>query len=747
MKKWIISLSALLVVTLICVSLLPMNAQAAVPSGKCGDNLTWKYESLILTISGTGPMYNYSEENKAPWTQIEKNIHSWTIEEGVTSIGDYAFAHKPMASTGSVLLPTSITSIGSNAFANWSLANLYFKGDAPSFAEDAFENAGITVHTVNWPESVKKQYSSRKLTWKEVELRLAANHSNVAVPLNGTLKKEDVEILYMYTVEKDYTPREFSVSAYDNTTYGQKDVTITVDGSTFDYTFFISDGKNHLDLLDVTFDKMPYYTGKYMWIEPTITLGTLRLVRGQDYDLETERTTKGILFIKVIGKGLLEGFEKTFYAPIVKSDLSNADINPRDEIFKAEPMTTLLSVRVDAQLSKEEYTAVYENNVNVGNATVRVIGNDYYYGEAVSSFKIELSEGNYAMTGNYLGKADGELSEDYYIEESMCYPGPKNFWIKGVGIHIFACQLYEYQEDTAVLIADYVSGVGDWSDNQFQYDFSYVYEEAADVGGRSFALIYSWVDENLDVYGGIRILHVPSKVRKATSVTLQQVEKDGDFRQDYFTLVGDDGVVDSVAWTSSDSTVAAVKNGTVTFYKPGKATITARYGNITKTHEMTVATLDLTEGFIFDYKNGKANVIWDNRILEENVDYTLSVEQRDVGTVVTATGKGLFAGQLEKVFNGINSLANPHTHSYTDSKDQFCNGCGCNRDYQLTMPGDITANGSVNNEDVAYLLWHTLFAEDYPLTVNGDLTSDGAVNNDDVVLLLWHTLFPKDYPL
>ena len=63
------------------------------------------------------------------------------------------------------------------------------------------------------------------------------------------------------------------------------------------------------------------------------------------------------------------------------------------------------------------------------------------------------------------------------------------------------------------------------------------------------------------------------------------------------------------------------------------------------------------------------------------------------------------------------------------------------------VPGDCDGNGTVNNEDVIYLLWHTMFAESYPLAVSGDCNEDGAVNNEDVIYLLWHTMFPESYPL
>ena len=63
------------------------------------------------------------------------------------------------------------------------------------------------------------------------------------------------------------------------------------------------------------------------------------------------------------------------------------------------------------------------------------------------------------------------------------------------------------------------------------------------------------------------------------------------------------------------------------------------------------------------------------------------------------------------------------------------------------IPGDLTGDGTVDNLDVEYLLWYTLFPEDYPLTGVGDFDGNGTVDNLDVEYLLWHTLFPEDYPL
>ena len=81
-------------------------------SGKCGYNLTWNLSNGVLTISGTGNMYNY-DWGDSPWYS-NRNIHTVIINDGVTSIGNFAFPF--CYSLTSVTIPNSVTSIGSSAF-------------------------------------------------------------------------------------------------------------------------------------------------------------------------------------------------------------------------------------------------------------------------------------------------------------------------------------------------------------------------------------------------------------------------------------------------------------------------------------------------------------------------------------------------------------------------------------------------------------------------------------------------------
>lgn len=93
-------------------------------SGTCGDSLTWSYNSdtQTLTISGTGKMTDFqgndSDSGIAPWRGSGSDFSGQRgttviIEEGVTSIGTYAFQRCNLTT---VSIPKSLKSIGNNAF-------------------------------------------------------------------------------------------------------------------------------------------------------------------------------------------------------------------------------------------------------------------------------------------------------------------------------------------------------------------------------------------------------------------------------------------------------------------------------------------------------------------------------------------------------------------------------------------------------------------------------------------------------
>ena len=107
-------------------------------SGTCGDNLTWDLTDGVLTISGTGDMYNFSY-NGSPWDSYRSLITEVSIGNGVTSIGYSAF----FGCTGltSVNIGNSVTSIGEWAFDGCSsLTSIEIPSSITNIGEWAFEH-------------------------------------------------------------------------------------------------------------------------------------------------------------------------------------------------------------------------------------------------------------------------------------------------------------------------------------------------------------------------------------------------------------------------------------------------------------------------------------------------------------------------------------------------------------------------------------------------------------------------------
>ena len=153
------------------------SVNTAAYDGKCGDNAYWTLDEGALTIFGEGAMYNYAgnDANRAPWYADRENITSVTIEEGVTSIGNFAFddcygltsieipssvtsisdyAFYYCTSLTSIEIPSSVTSIGKSAFYNCiSLTSIEIPSSVTSIGESAFEACyGLT--NIEIPSSV-----------------------------------------------------------------------------------------------------------------------------------------------------------------------------------------------------------------------------------------------------------------------------------------------------------------------------------------------------------------------------------------------------------------------------------------------------------------------------------------------------------------------------------------------------------------------------------------------------------------
>ncbi|MCD7843058.1 MAG: leucine-rich repeat domain-containing protein, partial [Clostridiales bacterium] len=138
-----------------------VTAQADGTSGQCGDDVYWDLdeETGVLTISGTGDMYDYAhieddgDYGTAPWYSYHESITAAVIEDGVTSIGDFAFFG--CGSLESLTIPDSVTSIGYYAFQAAGLTSITIGSGVTWIAEDGvFDTESLTEINVDESNTV-----------------------------------------------------------------------------------------------------------------------------------------------------------------------------------------------------------------------------------------------------------------------------------------------------------------------------------------------------------------------------------------------------------------------------------------------------------------------------------------------------------------------------------------------------------------------------------------------------------------
>lgn len=167
-----------------------LNQGVPIPiSGNCGQtgidgsDVTWSYDKLskTLTISGTGAMMYYGLTNNylhstSPWSVFDDELEHVVIENGVTSVGAYAFAM--CGHLNSVSLPSSVFQIDQAAFYTSSLARIDIpRIETVSLAQYAFDYCpeGLSIVV---PSTLLKTYQTAN-NWSTYADKLVGSLSEV----------------------------------------------------------------------------------------------------------------------------------------------------------------------------------------------------------------------------------------------------------------------------------------------------------------------------------------------------------------------------------------------------------------------------------------------------------------------------------------------------------------------------------------------------------------------------------------
>ena len=113
-KYLVMKTSITLILAILCSTSIALATTYTGTTGDC--TYTLDTDEGTLVISGTGAMADYASYSSMPWYDYRSKVKTVTIEDGVTSIGSYAFYYCTSLTSVTFGDNSALTSIGSYAF-------------------------------------------------------------------------------------------------------------------------------------------------------------------------------------------------------------------------------------------------------------------------------------------------------------------------------------------------------------------------------------------------------------------------------------------------------------------------------------------------------------------------------------------------------------------------------------------------------------------------------------------------------
>ena len=633
----------------------------------CGENLTWAIADGVLTVSGTGPMFNFGSEygswDNVPW--IEEEYTSVVIEDGVTSIGNCAFYCSPMTS---VSIPDSVTSIGNYAFYFCSdLAALDLPDALTSVGDNAFAWCGMAEVTV--PGSLK--------VMGEGMFCFCPNLATVVI-------EEGVEVVQGFDCDSSLTSVTLPESL---TTLGDgafancdamKELVIPANVTSIgSWAFYSDSGWSNYDSI------------KFCGSAPAFGEDPFLFVTANCYYPEGDASWDAVI--------------------------SDANVNREAELTWT-PYTRILSGTCG------ENTAW---NLTGGTLTVSGTG----------------AMEDYSSANGQPWHAYGDLISSVVVEGTVSHIGAYSFY--GLdnlisitvedGVESIAGHSMKYCKNLAsVTIPASVTEMG----VQTFYG-SELLTTAGPMGG-GYDVEFGWT-EAIPV-------HAFDSMVQLVSVELP----------DTLVSIGDSAFLDCFALTSIDLPQGLVSIGKRAFEETALTSVVLP-DSVTAIGSEAFQYVPMTELVLSKNLTAIPYAAFSGCDALTAVTVPASVTEignkafENCAVLAEITFEGAAPAMSQDTFGSVTATAYypAGDASWTEEVRQSYGGAVTWISYgeESIIPGDVDGDGVLNDEDVAQLLWHTLFPDAYPISGSADFNGDGMVDDQDVAYLLWHTLFPDAYPL
>ncbi len=404
-----------------------------------------------------------------------KNLQKFVITEGATRIGEGVFYASGLRK---VTLPSTCTSIGVNAFRETKLMEITIPDACIMIENGAFMDCGSLINVTFSEQSELESIGS--------SFNYCTSLKSIVIPascksIGSSCFSNDDEL---ETVEFRNPDTQIGTGAF----YGQDDLTVYAEPgavSTYMKTNFSDSSRyrynRYTDTLTIkALPKTEYDYGESfsldgLEIEADYTSDTAPAVEMVDLSAckisSFDEKKLGSQIITVEYGKAKTSFEVKVLYQIAPKDITASDIT-MGEIKNQSYTGTAVEPEVmfyagDQQLqSGKDYTVTYENNVNIGTASVTVSGVGNYTGTVTGQFQIEAPVGKVFTIGKYRYKiTTGSTAEFTGLGKTgeKKVTVPKSITLGGSSFRvnsIAAKALYKNKKVTTVGIGNNVKTIG-----------------------------------------------------------------------------------------------------------------------------------------------------------------------------------------------------------------------------------------------------------------------------------------------
>lgn len=399
--------------------------------GNCGENLTWVLENVdgsgVLKISGTGAMKDWDIRtlwdkypNLPEWYDIRKLISKIEIQDGVTSIGEYAFYD--CTNITDITLAESVTYIGMSAFEYCSSITDI------KLAESV---TGIGVAAFAYCSSLKEIKLPSKLdNLATATFKGCSSLTSIEIPesvwsLSGNLFEDCTSLSYIKL------PKEMGNIYWEVFKNCSSLTSIEIPDNVKEIGYSAFEGCNQLTTITLpdTINKIDSYAFKDCSSLTSIELP--ENVRGFEIILGSGifQNCSNLKTVKIhntnlrIGDNLFDGCEKVtvycykdspIYTYVVEHKIpykllnksvskASVKLSASTYYYNGKSHKPTVTVKLNGKkLTKDtDYTVKYKNNKKIGTATVTITGKGKYSGSIKKNYKITVKKGASYTVGSY----------------------------------------------------------------------------------------------------------------------------------------------------------------------------------------------------------------------------------------------------------------------------------------------------------------------------------------------------------